>query len=139
MINQSRLYDYLRIETRYQNMKRLRKTKDIKALCLCLRQDLVKNLGGIANHELYDQCHFGTKRLIEKFHNEVIKCIQFIYYYKGSRFNMSQKIEFFAETRHSYGRTALLLSGKKIIHTMLSIGGATFGRFHLGLIKALYE
>jgi len=41
---------------------------------------------------------------------------------------MSHKLEFFAETRHSYGRTALLLSG-----------GATFGRFHIGLIKALYE
>jgi TAG lipase/lysophosphatidylethanolamine acyltransferase len=109
-------------------MKTLRKAKDIKGLCLCLRQDLVKNLGGIASHELYDQCHFGTKRLIEKFHNEVIKCIQFIYYYKGTKLNMSHKLEFFAETRHSYGRTALLLSG-----------GATFGRFHIGLIKALYE
>jgi TAG lipase/lysophosphatidylethanolamine acyltransferase len=88
----------------------------------------VKNLGGIASHELYDQCHFGTKRLIEKFHNEVIKCIQFIYYYKGSRFSLQKKLEYFAETRHSYGRTALLLSG-----------GATFGRFHIGVVKALYE
>lgn len=128
LIDQSRLYDYERIETRYRNMKTLRKAKDIKGLCLGLRQDLVKNLGGIASHELYDQCHFGTKRLIEKYHNEVIKCIQFIYYYKGTRLNMSHKLEFFAETRHSYGRTALLLSG-----------GATFGRFHIGLIKALYE
>ena len=75
LIDQSRLYDYERIETRYRNMKSLRKAKDIKGLCLCLRQDLVKNLGGIASHELYDQCHFGTKRLIEKYHNEVIKCI----------------------------------------------------------------
>lgn len=74
------------------------------------------------------ECHFGTKRLIEKFHNEVIKSIQFIYYYKGSRFSAQQKFDFFSETRHSYGRTALLLSG-----------GATFGRFHIGVIKALNE
>jgi predicted acylesterase/phospholipase RssA len=58
----------------------------------------------------------------------VIKCIQFIYYYKGSRFSLQKKLEYFAETRHSYGRTALLLSG-----------GATFGRFHIGVVKALYE
>jgi len=42
--------------------------------------------------------------------------------------SIEHKLEFFAETRHSYGRTALLLSG-----------GATFGKFHFGLIKALYE
>lgn len=35
---------------------------------------------------------------------------------------------FFAETRHSFGHTALMLSG-----------GATFGKFHFGVLKALYE
>jgi len=38
------------------------------------------------------------------------------------------KLRFFAETRHSYGHTALMLSG-----------GASFGKFHCGLIRALYE
>ena len=37
-------------------------------------------------------------------------------------------MEFFAETRHSYGRTALFLSG-----------GAHFGKYHFGVLKALYE
>ena len=32
MINQSRLYDYERIELRYKTLKRLRKQKDVKAL-----------------------------------------------------------------------------------------------------------
>ena len=54
LIDQSRLYDYERIKTSYKNMKNLRKAKDIKSLCISLRQDLVKNLGGIASHELYD-------------------------------------------------------------------------------------
>ena len=112
-VNHSRYYDYQRIEARYKNLKLLRKHRDLQGLVFCLRQDLVKNLGGIATPQLYEQCHFGTKRVIEKYHNEVIKCIQFIYYYKGSKFDLSQKIEFFAETRHSYGRTALLLSGKR--------------------------
>jgi len=42
--------------------------------------------------------------------------------------SIESKLEFFAETRHSYGKTALMLSG-----------GATFGKFHFGLIKALHE
>ena len=41
---------------------------------------------------------------------------------------MQQKLTFFAETRHSFGHTALMLSG-----------GASFGKFHFGVIEALLE
>jgi hypothetical protein len=77
---------------------------------------------------LYNECKVGTKKLIEDYHSEVIKSIQMIYYYKGPKLNFDQKLEFFAQTRHSYGRTALFLSG-----------GASFGKFHFGTMKALYE
>ena len=42
--------------------------------------------------------------------------------------SIEAKLEFFAETRHAYGRTALMLSG-----------GAAFGKFHFGVLKALWE
>jgi TAG lipase / steryl ester hydrolase / phospholipase A2 / LPA acyltransferase len=42
--------------------------------------------------------------------------------------SLKQKMQFFAETRHSFGHTALMLSG-----------GATFGKFHFGLMKVLHE
>ena len=70
----------------------------------------------------------GTKRNIEKYIDEVIKSIQFIYAADPSYMSIDTKLEFFRETRHAYGKTALLLSG-----------GATFGKFHWGLIKALHE
>jgi TAG lipase/steryl ester hydrolase/phospholipase A2/LPA acyltransferase len=41
---------------------------------------------------------------------------------------MEEKLSFFRETRHAFGRTALLLSG-----------GGGLGSFHLGVIKALFE
>jgi predicted acylesterase/phospholipase RssA len=66
--------------------------------------------------------------LIEKYHNEVIKCIKLIYFSKTAKLSLQQKLTFFAETRHSFGHTALMLSG-----------GATFGKFHFGLLKALYD
>jgi TAG lipase/steryl ester hydrolase/phospholipase A2/LPA acyltransferase len=37
-------------------------------------------------------------------------------------------MEFFTETRHAVGRTALLLSG-----------GAIFGLYHTGVVKVLWE
>ena len=89
-----------------------------------LRQDLVKNFCCISEPDLYN----GTKRLIEKYHNEVIKCILLIYSCPISKLSMQQKLTFFAETRHSFGHTALMLSG-----------GASFGKFHYGVIDALLE
>lgn len=94
----------------------------------CLRQDLAKNICNISDPDLYNQCHLGTKRPIEKYIEEVRKCIKTIYLADTSQVSVDKKLSFFAETRQSYGRTALLLSG-----------GATFGKFHFGLLKALLE
>ena len=69
-------------------MRFLREKKDIKGLVDCLRQDLVKNIGGICNQQLYNISKIGTKQLIEDYHNEVIKCIQFIYYYQGRKIDL---------------------------------------------------
>eukprot|EP00180_Rhodochaete_pulchella_P000919 Plantae.Rhodophyta-Rhodochaete_pulchella.ctg17458.p1 GENE.Plantae.Rhodophyta-Rhodochaete_pulchella.ctg17458~~Plantae.Rhodophyta-Rhodochaete_pulchella.ctg17458.p1 ORF type:complete len:513 (+),score=40.76 Plantae.Rhodophyta-Rhodochaete_pulchella.ctg17458:166-1539(+) len=43
------------------------------------------------------------------------------------QFTLQEKLAFFNETRHAYGRTALMLSG-----------GAGMGLNHLGVVKALY-
>jgi len=106
----------------------MRKGKDIRGLARLLRCYLHKNLGGINNPALYHVCNFGTKKLVEDFHNEVIKCIRSIYYYQGHKMTQPEKLTFFSESRHSYGRTALLLSG-----------GGTFGKFHYGVVKAMYD
>ena len=88
----------------------------------------MKNIGNISDPLLYNRCHLGTKRTIEKYQEEVVKCIKAIYYSDSNLMGIETKLEFFSETRHSYGRTALLLSG-----------GATFGKFHFGLLSALHE
>ena len=126
--HKSQLYDHERIEARLDNMRSLRKGNDIDGLLHCLRQDLKKNLGGICDPSLYKVSYIGTKKLIEDYHNEVIRCIQFIYYFDSSKLNLNKKFKFFSETKHSYGNTALFLSG-----------GASFGKYHLGVVKALYE
>lgn len=109
-------------------MKQLRHRGNVRTLSYCIRQDISKNVCNIGDKQLYNQCHSGTKRAIEKYIDEVIKCIKTIYSADLNQMSRASKLEFFAETRHAYGRTALLLSG-----------GATFGKFHFGLIRALYE
>ena len=104
-------------------MKKLRKQDNINALVACLRQDLMKNLGNICEPELYEKCYLGTKKLIEAYHNEIIKCVRVIYNARPYKISYQAKLKFFAETRHSYGHSAILLSG-----------GGTFGKFHSGFL-----
>ena len=84
-------------------MRNLRKSDNIKGLAMCLRQDLVKNIGNICCHKLFNKCHRGTKILIENYHNEIIKCIKTLYNASASKITPSLKLKFFAEARHSYG------------------------------------
>ena len=124
----SNIYDYLKTRAKTGYYKHLRSKRDIKELLRMLRQDLKKNICGISSPELYKVAASGTKDCIEAYHTEVIKCIQYIYYYRGNQLSSKQKLTFFEETSHSYGRTALFFSG-----------GAGFGKFHYGMIKALVE
>src|SRR5437763_837501 len=61
--------------------------------------------------------HIGTKKLIEAYINEVVKQMNIICDTDSEDFPNKAKLEFFTNTRQSFGRTALLLSG-----------GATFGK-----------
>jgi hypothetical protein len=97
--DESPFYDYKRIKGKTAFMEKLRANQDIKALVRFLRTDLQKNLCGIANPELYKTCRLGTKACIEKYQNEVIKCIQFVYYYEGIDLEFKEKMEFFTATR----------------------------------------
>ena len=45
---------------------------------------MIKNNHGVANVELYKVVYNGTKKIIEAYHSEIIKSIQYVYYYEGS-------------------------------------------------------
>ncbi|KAI9004738.1 acyl transferase/acyl hydrolase/lysophospholipase [Gaertneriomyces semiglobifer] len=87
---------------------------------------LLRNLGGMCDPRLFARSYLGTKLLIEDYINEIVRKLEFI---RNARsLDNSQKLEFFHDTRQSFGNTALLLQG-----------GATFGLYHLGVVKALNE
>ncbi len=95
-------------------------------LIYTIRSELIKNKGNSANPVLYQRVHYGTKKLVMEYYQEVIKGL--LYIATSKRLPLYKKIEFFTEARHSYGRTALMLSG-----------GAANGVYHYGIIKTLYH
>ena len=126
--NITSLYDYKEVEALIKTLQIKKETKDINGVVHYLRSNLLKNLYSTNNPALYHQTHHGTKYLIESFQNEILSSLKYIYKFDEEYFPLFKKLEFFSETRHAYGRTALLLSG-----------GASFGMYHIGVIKALHE
>jgi TAG lipase / steryl ester hydrolase / phospholipase A2 / LPA acyltransferase len=121
-------YDHLLIRERLAEMRRLRAAGEVLRLVHALHEGLHGNLGNITSPSLYGFARVGTKRLIEEYLTEVVRCLDYICAGDFPEFSEDDKIVFFKRTGTSFGRSALLLSG-----------GATLGMFHLGVIKALHE
>lgn len=107
-------------------LRELRKRNLIQGLLHTLRSSLHKNLYGITTPALYEKWYTGTKVVIANFHKEIINCLHYIY--NDKRLKLGEKFKFFWESRHWYGRTALMFSG-----------GASMGVYHIGFLKALKE
>ena len=69
----SPLYDHELIATRLSQMRRARETGDTASSLFLLRTSLSRNLGESGNPLLYAHTRVGTKRLIEDYHDEVVR------------------------------------------------------------------
>ncbi len=116
------------IEQRLVNLRTWRKAGDWPQLIFSLREGLHRNLGNLANPELYKHTHVGTKFLIDEYITEVTSLLNHLCDSDIPELPYNQKMLFFRHTGQSFGRSALLLSG-----------GANMGMFHIGVIKALRE
>lgn len=121
-------YDHLLIRERLNEMRRLRGNGEVRHLVHALHEGLHGNLGNVTTPGLYRFARVGTKRLIEEYIAEVVRCLDYLCAGDFADFPADEKVVFFKRTGTSFGRSALLLSG-----------GATLGMFHLGVIKALSE
>ena len=124
----SRLYDYEYIQRLRDDLILAQSNKNPYVLIRLLRAHTFRNIAGILNPELYNRCYFGTKKLIIETQNLLISSYKFIKELPKDKLTLQEKIEFFSESRHAFGRTALCLSG-----------GAIMGLYHFGVIKTLYE
>jgi TAG lipase/steryl ester hydrolase/phospholipase A2/LPA acyltransferase len=124
----SKDYDYPLIRKRVQRIKRARSAGDAAGLMYILHEGLHGNLGNISASSLNSHSKLGTKHLIEEFIQQVIEALDFIYQADQSEVDFYEKLSFFDETTHAFGRSCLMLSG-----------GAGLGFFHVGVVKSLVE
>jgi hypothetical protein len=64
---------------------------------------------------------------VEAFVSEMVSAINFVAA-RDCKIGLQPRLQWMLEARHSHGKTALLLSG-----------GASFGLYHLGVVKALHR
>ncbi|MBT8140538.1 MAG: DUF3336 domain-containing protein [Gammaproteobacteria bacterium] len=124
----TRLYDYIQIRKRLENLRNLRTKKDDHGLLFALNEGVHGNMGGMGNTDLYTQSLLGTKHLIEDYCTEIADAVRHLAALDQDVISFEEKYDFFHRASLCFGRSALMLSG-----------GGSLGHFHLGVIKALME
>ena len=121
------LYDRELLRSRLAHLQETRERGDVAEMVFTLRADLLRNLGNMASTKLHE--HRPTvPAAIGEYIDEVVLQLEYITNYDLPDFTLEDKLAFLRETRHAFGRTALLLSG-----------GGALGAFHVGVCRTLWE
>ncbi|KAK1408495.1 hypothetical protein QVD17_40325 [Tagetes erecta] len=125
--NECNLYDEELVRNKLQELRYRRQEGCIRDVIFYMRADLVRNLGNMCNPELHKGRH-QVPKLIKEYIDEVSTQLRMVCESDCDELLLEEKLAFMHETRHAFGRTALLLSG-----------GASLGAFHVGVVKTLVE
>jgi len=129
-IDESIDYDWRHVKATTERLRAARIANDCSALMSLLLPELKNNAHGELEFFLYCRTHVGTKRLLEQYRDEVCQSLRAVGKARPLAGTLAEKArrEFAVAARASLGGCALVLSG-----------GATFGIFHFGVVKALVE
>lgn len=133
----SSLFDSDRLRERTKRYREMMESNDVYACMYALRGELLRKHFGICNPALFQVTNTGTKVMIEKYVETICEAMAWV----GFSYNapsvrtdeeakkeaIRERLAFFNETKHGFGRSALLLSG-----------GASVGMYHFGVVKALH-
>ncbi|CAA2971536.1 triacylglycerol lipase SDP1-like [Olea europaea subsp. europaea] len=126
-MNEANLYDEELVRNKLQELRNRRQECSLRDIIFCMRADLIRNLGNMCNPELH-KGRLHVPKLIKEYIDEVTTQLRMVCDSDSEELLLVEKLGFMHETRHAFGRTALLLSG-----------GASLGAFHVGVVKALVE
>ncbi|XAR69910.1 Triacylglycerol lipase [Bertholletia excelsa] len=126
-LNESDLYDEELVRNKLQELRHRRQECSLRDIIFCMRADLIRNLGNMCNPELH-KGRLQVPKLIKEYIEEVTTQLRMVCDSDSEELLLEEKLSFIHETRHAFGRTALLLSG-----------GASLGAFHVGVVKTLVE
>lgn len=119
-------YDWRNLRRTINNLRKLRHNKKYEDLMVVLQTCVKSNFAGTENPAMYSHCHYGTKKLIERYNAEVVKSLNVVM--ESKEIDIREKRIFFKIINKNFGRTCLVLSG-----------GASFCYNHFGVLKALIE
>ncbi|CAA7060563.1 unnamed protein product [Microthlaspi erraticum] len=126
-VHETDLFDVELVRNKLEELKHRRHEGSLRDIIFFMRADLVRNLGNMCNPELH-KGRLQVPRLIKEYIDEVSTQLRMVCDTDTEELSLEEKLSFMHETRHAFGRTALLLSG-----------GASLGAFHLGVVKTLVE
>lgn len=126
-MNESDLYDEELVRIKVQELHHRRQEGSLRDIIFCMRADLIRNLGNMCNPELH-KGRLQVPKLIKEYIDEVSTQLRMVCDSDSEELSLEERLAFMHETRHAFGRTALLLSG-----------GASLGAFHVGVVKTLVE
>ncbi|KAJ1293043.1 hypothetical protein BS78_01G037700 [Paspalum vaginatum] len=126
-VHEADFYDEELIRNRLEELRRRREDGSLRDVVFCMRGDLVRNMGNMCNPELH-KGRLEVPKLIKEYIDEVSTQLRMVCESDTDELLLEEKLAFVQETRHAFGRTALLLSG-----------GASLGSFHVGVVKTLVE
>ncbi|ORY34891.1 acyl transferase/acyl hydrolase/lysophospholipase [Naematelia encephala] len=118
--------DTILIKRVYKTLRKFRAAKDTRGLMDALAVCVRTNFAGTEGPKMYSETFFGTKRIVEAHVAEVAASIDFVR--TATDVSLEEKRAFFRAINKNYGSSALCLSG-----------GASFGYYHFGVIKAFLE
>lgn len=121
-------YDAPGLQRQIEAMGRLRDRNEPHALFALLHDGLHRHLNDLTEPELYGTAWSGTKHLVTRYLDEVVRSIAWLAETEHPEAPAALRRDRFARVSHVFGRSALMLSG-----------GATLGFHHLGVVKALFE
>lgn len=111
-----------------QQMQALRQANDLHGLIGLLQESIYRHNGELNNPALYQYARSGTKYIVTEYLDEVERVMWTLCEQSIPNISERRKLELFEQAAKIYGRPALILSG-----------GAAFGIYHLGVVKALWE
>lgn len=126
-------YDTALVAARLNQLDDARLSCDVRRMLFLVRTTLTRGLGDMGDLRLYKHSHIGTKRLIERYIDSAQQTLAALLDVSAKQADQCpvkprELVEKLLQTRQSFGRSALLLSG-----------GGTFGMNHIGVVKALWD
>ena len=116
------------LEDHVARLRGYRMSGAFTALLEFLPESIYRNLSDLNANPLYEVAYGGTKHLVSSYYREAVSCLRFLCDAEIPGVSDEEKLRRFKHGSHSFGRSALLLSG-----------GATLGYYHLGVARALWE